>query len=167
VSVRSFRSLTIVLALFSIAGLSACAVPPPTKMARVSTVQPTSYAPPPVTVLPPASAPVAPAAPSLADLASGPQHFEGLEGKFVLAALGDPNFRRRETPAEVWQYYGPGCILDLFLYDESSSGPGKVVDGGLPAGKVAHAELRGRENAPAEAGCLSRLIDQRHRHAAS
>ena len=163
-SVRSIRSLTLILALFSIAGLGACAGPPPTRMAHVSTSQPVSYPQAPVTVLPPAGGP---AAPSLADLASGPQHFEGLDGKVILAALGDPNFRRRETPAEVWQYYGPGCILDLFLYDELSSGPGKVVDGGGPDGKVAHAELRGRENAPAEAGCLSRLIDQRHRHAAN
>jgi hypothetical protein len=158
--VRKIRPLTLVLALFSVAGLAACAVPSQgAKSAKSSSSLQASYAPPPtINQSPPATAP---AAPSLADLASDPQHFEGLDGKVVLAALGDPNFRRRETPAEVWQYYGPGCILDLFLYDE---GQGSKTD---LDGKVAHAELRGREDAPAEAGCLSRLVEQRHtRHAA-
>ncbi len=89
--------------------------------------------------------------PNLSDLALGPSHFEGLDAKEVEGALGDPNFLRREAPAEVWQYYGPGCILDLFLY---------AAPGGE---RVAHAELRGRgEGQPAEASCLSRLIDSRH-----
>ncbi len=166
---RKFPSLTFVLALFSVIGLAACAAPPQVnKTANVSPAQAANYTLPPVSALPPAKAPVAPAAPpSLADLASGPQHFEGLEGRVILAELGNPNFRRRETPAEVWQYYGPGCILDLFLYDDASAGAGKSADSAPDGNKVAHAELRGRENAPAEAGCLSRLIDQRHRHASN
>lgn len=30
--------------------------------------------------------------------------------------LGEPDFRRHETPAEIWQYRGADCVLDLFLY---------------------------------------------------
>ncbi len=103
--------------------------------------------------------------PTLKELAGSPQRFEGLEGKDVLAALGDPNFRRRDKPAEVWQYYGPGCILDLFLYDDAPSithVAGKPVEGMDMDSTVAHAELRGREGRPVEAACLSRLITQRH-----
>jgi len=154
---RSFSSLTFVLALLSVAGLAACAAPPHPQVAKGSPPTPILNTPPPVMAVPPLF-PAPPAEPSLADLGQGPQHFEGLEGKMVLAALGDPNFKRRETPAEVWQYYGPGCILDLFLYDDEPK------DGDS---KVAHAELRGRENAPAEAGCLSRLIGQRQNHHAA
>jgi len=127
-----------------------------------------SYSLPPSSALPPApGASAPPPIPSLADLAIGPQHFEGLEGKAVLAALGDPSYRRRESPAEVWQYYGPGCILDLFLYEETPAQSAAPADGAAFAGKVAYAELRGRENAPAESGCLSRLIDQRHNRRAA
>jgi hypothetical protein len=126
----------------------------------------TSYAAPPEAAGPlaPGAVQPKPGIPSLADLARGPQRFEGLQGKAVLAALGNPNFRRRERPAEVWQYYGPGCILDLFLYDDApaaSKVAGKPVEGTDLDGKVAHAELRGREGQPAEATCLSRLIGQR------
>jgi len=164
VCVRKISPLTLVLALFSVAGLAACAAPPqPNRTAKIAPALSTSYAPPPVMSQPQQHPPGDPASPSLAALESDPQHFEGLEGKVILAALGDPNFRRRETPAEVWQYYGPGCILDLFLYDDPAAGASKPT----PEGKVAHAELRGKEDAPAEAGCLARLVDQhQNRHAA-
>lgn len=71
----------------------------------------------------------------------------GLAARDLLAKLGDPNFRRRETPAEVWQYFGPGCVLDVFLYDEKD------------AQRVAHVELRSRTlTQGAEAACLSQLL---------
>lgn len=167
-TIRSHSPLPFVLALSGVLGLAACAAPPQAKVNGVSPAEPVSYTPSPGSTGPqvPGSAPVTPSPPSLADLAHGPQHFEGLEGKDVIAALGDPSFRRRETPAEVWQYYGPGCILDLFLYDDGASpgasATGKPIDGVVLDGKVAHAELRGREGQPAEPACLSRLIGQRH-----
>ncbi len=150
---RILPPLVVVAAVLT---LVACAAPNQAKMPSNSPAQPAAYTAPPDHSLPPAGADAA--HPSLADLARGPQRFEGLEGKDVLAALGDPNFRRRESPAEVWQYYGPGCILDLFLYDDV---PGASA-GTVPDGKVAHAELRGRPGEPIEAACLSRLIGQRH-----
>lgn len=150
---RILQPLAVVAVVLS---LAACAAPNQAKMPGNSPAQPAAYTPQPNQSLPPAGLDAA--HPSLTDLARGPQRFEGLLGKDVLAALGDPNFRRRESPAEVWQYYGPGCILDLFLYDDApAASVGVVTDG-----KVAHAELRGRPGEPIEAACLSRLIDQRH-----
>jgi hypothetical protein len=73
--------------------------------------------------------------------------FKGQTGKEILTALGEPSFRRREPPAEVWQYYGQGCVLDLFLYDET---------GGQ---RVTHAELRSRNfNADPAPDCLPLLL---------
>ena len=152
-----FATLLPVLAVLA---LAACAAPPQGKMGTTGSAEPASFTLPPDSSAPSANAPVTPgpAQPSFTDLSRSPDRFEGLAGVDVIAALGDPSFRRRETPAEVWQYYGPGCILDLFLYD---NGP-NAADGG----KVAHAELRGRLNEPVEAACLSRLVDQHRRQRA-
>jgi len=74
--------------------------------------------------------------------------FKGMAARDVTAKLGDPSFRRRDPPAEIWQYYGPGCVLDLFLYDEKG------------AKAVSYAELRGRDpGVAADGGCLSQLLD--------
>ncbi len=158
------KPLTFIIPLLSVFALAACGVPP--AQPKVATGIPSEA----VITTPQDMAIAVPpkphAAPTLNELARGPQRFEGLEGREVLAALGDPNFRRRDKPAEVWQYYGPGCILDLFLYDDTPSGAspiaGKSTDAQAPDGTVAHAELRGREGRPAEVACLSRLITQRH-----
>lgn len=50
----------------------------------------------------------------------------------VKAAFGDASLRRREPPAEVWQYRTGACVLDVVLYPD---GP----EGGL---QVAHVDLR-------------------------
>lgn len=73
--------------------------------------------------------------------------FKGKAAPDIVALLGQPNFRRREQPAEVWQYYGQGCVLDLFLYDEQ---------GGQ---RVTHAELRSRDfNDDPDPDCLPQLL---------
>ena len=36
--------------------------------------------------------------------------------------FGDPNLRRKESPAEVWQYLAANCALHLFFY------PGEAAD---------------------------------------
>ena len=85
--------------------------------------------------------------PNSGELAADPSRFKGLAASEVVAKLGDPSFRRREAPAEIWQYYGPGCVLDLFLYDE------KGVQ------KVAHFELRNHAlQADGGANCLAELL---------
>ena len=57
------------------------------------------------------------------DLASIPvddnhQRLLGMTPPTLLAELGRPPVTRLEAPAEVWQYAGKGCVLDLFLYDQ-------------------------------------------------
>ncbi len=34
----------------------------------------------------------------------------------LLARFGQPDFTRHEAEAEIWQYRGNSCVLDLFLY---------------------------------------------------
>lgn len=65
--------------------------------------------------------------------------------------LGQPDLVRRETPAEIWQYRGKDCILDIFLYSEAdqSNSPYRVV----------YSEARGREAGKADQrACLNELL---------
>ncbi len=55
----------------------------------------------------------------------------GLSAGGVTALLGHPDYRRRDKPAEIWQYRNGACVLDLFLYSA----------GGAPA-KVNHMDFR-------------------------
>ena len=55
---------------------------------------------------------------------------------FVL--LGPPNLIRNDTPAQIWQYAGPACVLHLFLYE-----------GGAGSYRVKHYEVSERGAAPA------------------
>ena len=64
--------------------------------------------------------------------------------------LGEPRLRRREVPAEVWQYAGKSCVLHVFFYRAGSGGY-----------RVVHVEAS-RRSQPAGAGdCLGELIDER------
>ena len=64
----------------------------------------------------------------------------------VAELLGEPGLKRRDPPAELWQYRSARCVLDLFLY----AGQGNALT-------VAHAETRpvppvgGRTNETARA----------------
>ncbi len=75
-----------------------------------------------IAILGACSAAPAPATPPEA-AATGPiamPSLTGLSADQVVALLGEPDFRRAEPPAELWQYRGADCVLDLFLYDEPS-----------------------------------------------
>lgn len=50
-----------------------------------------------------------------------PSRLKGLSPMQVRAVLGKPMFTRRDAPAEIWQYRGRACTIDLFLYDEGGS----------------------------------------------
>jgi hypothetical protein len=63
----------------------------------------------------------------------GPDSLIGLTADAVTAALGAPQFRRREAPAEVWHYRTKTCFLDLFLYLDRA------------ALRVTHVEARGHD----------------------
>ncbi|MEE8214536.1 MAG: hypothetical protein V3R79_08110, partial [Alphaproteobacteria bacterium] len=54
----------------------------------------------------------------------------GLADNALARLLGAPGFKRIDDPAALWQYRGPRCILDVFLY----------ADG--PVYRVAHLEFR-------------------------
>ncbi len=138
------RRLAAPTALSLVCLVGACALPPPTQApagfqapAGAATSRP----------LPGPDGTSRPS-PSARDLAADPNRFKGLGASEVIAKLGDPSYRRREAPAEVWQYYGPGCVLDLFLYEEKGSQ------------KVVHFELR-NNGLQTDGGttCLSELLD--------
>jgi hypothetical protein len=45
-----------------------------------------------------------------------PQQLMGLDRDELNERLGEPSLIRRDGDAEVWQYRGDRCVLDLFLY---------------------------------------------------
>jgi hypothetical protein len=159
VSVGLNHRYGLVIAVLGVFALGACAAPSQPKPMSVGAIQPANYTPPEDSTVVPVTPEPSTVTPPASELSRGLDRFEGQSASDLIASLGDPNFRRRESPAEVWQYYGPGCILDLFLYDDA---PGASKG----AGKVEHAELRGRPGQPVEAACLGKLIDQRHRQRA-
>jgi len=70
----------------------------------------------------------------------------GLAPTELHARLGDPALRRRDAPAEIWQYRSALCVLDLFLYRD-----GAVT-------RVTNVELRPRDGRDIPAAtCLSSL----------
>ncbi|OIR06148.1 hypothetical protein GALL_116200 [mine drainage metagenome] len=76
-----------------------------------------------------------------------PDQFKGLTDTALLARLGQPDFRRHDGAAEIWQYYGQGCVLDLFLY---AGDDGKTVT---------YAETRNRNpGQDPDPQCLPRLL---------
>lgn len=52
-----------------------------------------------------------------------PEQLMGLDRDALNEKLGEPSLIRRDGDAEVWQYRGETCVLDLFLY-----GPVKKVE---------------------------------------
>lgn len=78
----------------------------------------------------------------------------GMSGSALTATLGAPQFRRQDGQAEIWQYRGTACTLDVFLYADGNDL------------RVRYVDARGREEAqaknPAEArACASALIESR------
>jgi hypothetical protein len=43
----------------------------------------------------------------------------GLKPADVVSILGQPDLRRDEPPAELWQYRAEDCVLNLFFYSET------------------------------------------------
>lgn len=71
----------------------------------------------------------------------------GMPVSEVSALLGPPSFVRRDAKAEIWQYFGPGCVLDLFVYDEGG------------ARRVLHHHLRSQvPGKPVEARCFDDIV---------
>jgi hypothetical protein len=80
----------------------------------------------------------------------------GAAPAILLAELGEPQLKRRETPAEIWQYRGEGCVLDFFFYDN-----------GGPEIEVIHLEARDEKAAKTDPRvCFAGLL-RRHQTAQS
>ena len=75
----------------------------------------------------PASAPQAAArptvVPTLAALGRPPAiaDLKGLAPEQVTALIGNPDLRRVDPPAEIWQYRSADCVLDLYFYNSGAS----------------------------------------------
>ena len=79
-----------------------------------------------------------------------PMQFMGLNGDLVDGQLGHPDLVRRDGPAEVHQFQGGACTLDLFLYPQN----GTLA--------VKHVELRGASlDNMARRTCLAEMIRAR------
>lgn len=68
----------------------------------------------------------------------------------VRSALGAPTLTRREPPAEVWQYSGQSCVLDVVFYP-----PKGQTSGELKADWVGSRSLDGSASDPAS--CLKQI----------
>lgn len=76
-----------------------------------------------------------------------PGMLTGMAAADLQGLLGVPSFRRHEATAEIWQYFGPGCVLDIFLYEDGGSR------------RVVHHQLRSQVAGRApEAACLDALL---------
>jgi len=96
----------------------------------------------------PAETPPPPAPPPID---ADPAQLAGAASDKLHDLLGAPGLRRRDGPAEFWQYPAGDCVLDLFLYP-----------GGDGAHRVRHWEARGRDGAAFSARtCLARLLTAR------
>ncbi len=80
-----------------------------------------------------------------------PEQVMGLDDAALEALIGPPGLRRDEPPAQVWQYRGETCVLDVFLYLDDEAQPHRVVyyeirgdgDGALARRRCFRALLQG------------------------
>jgi hypothetical protein len=63
--------------------------------------------------------------------APGPECLVGLSSMAIKKLLGRPDFKRHDSPAEIWQYREASCLLDVFLYSIEDNY------------QVSHVEVRG------------------------
>lgn len=57
-----------------------------------------------------------------------PERMIGMAPDELIRMLGEPGFKRRDDPAEVWQYKGATCVLDVFLFRETEGARVSYVD---------------------------------------
>jgi hypothetical protein len=86
--------------------VSACAAPEPGGRDDAMSTMPPTAAPDNLRTLS--------RAPDIKDLA-------GLKPDDVASILGQPDLKRNEPPAKLWQYRAADCVLNLFFYDTAGS----------------------------------------------
>ncbi len=73
---------------------------------------------------------LAPATPEPApepEIDDDPEQLMGLVGDALADLLGEPGFRREDADAQVWQYHGLDCLLDVYLYRDGEDTPHYVT----------------------------------------
>lgn len=121
-----FRRFSFAVALLGPTLLAACSTPSPPQVAVPSEPEPS------IAVAEPPAPLVAPAASRVLEL----DKLTGLGAAELVAMLGQPDFRRSDPPAELWQYRSADCVLDVFLY------------GAAGAYRVVHSETHDRHAVP-------------------
>ena len=83
----------------------------------------------------------------------------------LLHAFGSPAFRRVDKGAEILRFRGEGCLLDVYLYDDAESAPGKKIEtGGSGTARVAHFEARDADGRTTDReACANRTPRERSR----
>ena len=61
------------------------------------------------------------------DIDDDPGRLMGLAGGALAALLGEPGFTRRDADAQIWQYRGNDCMLDIYLYRDGEGAPHRVT----------------------------------------
>lgn len=122
------RQLIVCALVFVLAGvLSACAQPRKVPSAgEAQTEASTSEA---AREGAPVQESAVPKAPELPEIDDDPKQLITMTRDDLNSLLGQPDLVRRESPAEIWQYRGKDCVLDVFLYheDDKPDSPFKVV----------------------------------------
>ena len=90
---------------------------------------------------------------ALADI--DPARMVGLDGAALEQLFGEPALIRRDAPAEIWQYRGADCVLDLFLYQDAGG-----QEAGRPRVLYVEARTGAAEPAPTE-GCVGSVLATR------
>ena len=55
------------------------------------------------------------------------QQLLGQNADWVNANLGQPQFKRKDGQAEIWQYKSTECVLNIFIYEDVNGGQRRVL----------------------------------------
>ena len=119
------QTATLLFGLF----LGACQVSSPQAPPQSQAVQPGSEARKITVSIPPEPEPateVARTPPKPSRIYPKPASLRGADVSELIEIIGEPQFIRRDGPAEIWQYRGVGCTLDIFLYQAATGTPHTV-----------------------------------------
>lgn len=70
----------------------------------------------------------------------------------MIQSIGKPDFVRKDRPAEIWQYRGSLCTLDIFLFQNGAGAPYQVD----------YIETRAKLKGPtSNSACLTSILKER------
>jgi hypothetical protein len=79
----------------------------------------------------------------------------GMKSGDLNSLLGAPQFRHRDGQAEIWQYRGAACTLDVFLYQDGSDLRVRYVEARQPG------SAKDASGSPEARACAGDLLDAR------